>query len=364
MKILIAGINGYMGTALYKHLKDKHEVFGFDNNLREKAVLEVGGRSITPKKEIPYDYLDAKNYDMLKRYIEDKKPDAIVWLAEQPSAPYSHIDAKHAKATIENNQLGSINVLYTIKEVNPDIHLIKLGTEGEYPDWLWNGKHIPEGNRVKVRLLNKVGEMDDIPIEVRVDDWEIPTPRYFGSWYHFTKFSESYMMDYANRIWGLNITDINQGIIYGHRHGTRLDVDEFFGTLVHRFIAQAVTGNPLTVYGEGGQTRGMICLQNSLEAIELLIDNPAKGLRVLHQTGFEYSVNQVAEMIKDHIDCEIKHIENPRPEMPRNHFTFDTSTLDKLGLKKISLEEELPRLIKTVQENKERIIINDQFTKW
>jgi UDP-sulfoquinovose synthase len=369
MKILIAGINGYMGTALYFHLKEQgHDVVGFDNGTREKNVENIGSKSIVEKAEVPHEYLDACNYANLRDYIEVTKPDTIIWLAEQPSAPYSMKSRNKASTTLSNNMQGALNVLYAIKEVNPDIHLIKLGTEGEFPDWLWNGKKIPEGNRMKVMLDDpNVGEWE---MSMRTIDWEIPTPRYFGSWYHFTKFSESFMMDYANRIWGLKITDVNQGIIYGHRNGTRLDADEYFGTVVHRFVAQAVAGLPLTVFGEGGQTRGMICLQNSLEALQLLSENPPKEgeLRVVHQTGHEYSVKQVAEMIQKLTDCKIDYIENPRTELPRNKFTFDTSTLDKLGLKKIKLEDELPDLIKLVEENKDRInkqvLSPKNYTQW
>jgi UDP-sulfoquinovose synthase len=166
------------------------------------------------------------------------------------------------------------------------------------------------------------------------------------------------MIEYAVRIWGLRVTDVNQGVVYGHRNGTRLDVDEAFGTVINRFVAQAVVGIPLTIYGEGGQTRGFINLQNSLEAITLLGNNPVEAgeFRVIHQTTQEYSVKEIAEMVQMFTGCEIQHVDNPRVEMDENKFTFDTSTLDNLGLVPVTLKEELPRLIKVMEENKDRII--------
>ena len=347
---MIAGINGYIGTALRTHLLNAgHEVFGFDNGSRDLNAAAMKAGSIVKKEIFDFELLDAACvYEDLKKYIKKNNPDTIVWLAEQPSAPFSMLSPRHCNNTLTNNIIGTMNVLNAIKEVNPEIHLIKLGTEGEYPDWIWNGKKIPEGHRMTVQHNG--------------ENWEIPTPRYFGSWYHSTKFYESYLIDYACKIWGLRATDVNQGIVYGHRNGTRLDVDYYFGTVVHRFVAQAVAGVPMTVFGEGGQTRGMICIQDSIEAIRLLIENPTgRGdFRVIHQTTKEYSVMQVAEMIKELIpSAEIKKIENPRAEMTQNKFTFDNTTLMTLRLEPTSLEEELPKLIELVKANKENIKIEN-----
>lgn len=357
-KVIILGAAGFIGRALSVHLKEKgFEIYGVDNYSRKDSVKEVGSQSVVEVEDtIMIPYLDiAKDYEELLTLFKDIKPDAIVHLAEQPSAPFSMIDQKHSIDTMHNNIIGTINVLWAMREACPDAHLVKLGTEGEYPDWIWNGKHIPEGHKMEVGFAedwNKGGEIK------KMESWEIPVPRSFGSWYHATKMYDSYSIEYACRIWGLTCTDVNQGVVYGHRHGTRLDIDECFGTVVHRFVAQAVIGEPLSVFGTGGQTRGFICLQNSIEAIELLINNPAKKgeFRVIHQTAYEYSVKEIAEKVQELTGCEIEYIDNPRVEMAENEFTFDTKTLTDLGLNKITLDDELPRLIKVMEENKDRII--------
>lgn len=362
-KVLILGNEGYIGTALTKHLESKgYSVLGVDNGLREKNVRSIGSESLTKKDcAIEKHTLDiSTDYQNLKHLFKEEQPDAIVHLAEQPSAPFSMKSPRDAAETQRNNVIGTLNVLHAMKDACPEAHLVKLGTEGEYPDWLWDGKHIPEGNRMTVGYETEhcTGEGEDMKCALVHDNWEIPTPRYGGSFYHLSKLHDSMNIDYACRIWGLKVTDVNQGVVYGHLPGTRFDYDQYFGTVVNRFVTQAVAGMPLTVYGTGGQTRGFIALQNSLDAITLLIDTPAKSgeFRVIHQTTDAKSVMEIAELVQKITGCEIAHIENPRAELVENKFTFDTTTLDSLGLKPIDMEIVIRELVSTVEAHKADII--------
>lgn len=374
-KVLILGSKGYIGTALAEHLMARGDaVVGVDNDLREKNVASVGGQSVTEKEGQPAIDIDvSRQYTRLENLIRNVEPDAVVHLAEQPSAPFSMISAKHAAETQRNNIIGTMNVLWAIRKACPDAHLIKLGTEGEYPDWLWDGKHIPEGNRMKVgfyvsreELEKTIGGKDKVRQiekisgyeEVGTKPWTIPTPRYAGSWYHFSKLHDSMNIDYACRIWELRATDVNQGVVVGHLPGTRLDVDQHFGTVANRFAAQAVLGMPMTVYGTGEQTRGFIPLRNSVEAITLLINNPPTNgeFRVIHQTTEAHSVNEIAAMVQEVTGGKIEHIENPRKEKPSNRFTFDTSTLTNLGLRPANMREAIKQVVEVCEDNKSRII--------
>ena len=354
--ILILGVAGYLGRPLKDYLESKgHTVLGIDNGDREKNVSDVGSASLAPLKE-QQNVLDAStlNFKELKKILLDFQPDAIVHLAEQPSAPFSMIDVQHATDTQNNNIIGTLNVLWAIKEVCPDTHLIKLGTAGEYPDWLYKEITVPEGSRITVNYQGK--------------DWEIPTPRYAGSWYHFSKLHDSYNIDYACRIWGLRATDLNQGVVYGHIDGTRFDYDQYFGTVVNRFVTQAVAGIPLTIYGEGGQTRGFININNSMHAIGLVIDNPAeKGeFRVIHQLTETHSVKNIADLVHNVTGCEIEYIENPRAELPQNILNFEAKKLKGMGLKPIHMADEIENMIKFADAHKNRIrpdVIRPN-TKW
>lgn len=344
-RVVILGANGYIGVPLTKYLTEKgFFVLGIDNEMRERNVINVGSASLTFNKK-PADFkIDVSlSYKPLFEIIQGLRPEAVINLAQQPSAPFSMSSADRAADTQRNNICGALNLYWAVKEASPDTHIIQLGTAGEYSDWLYDGIEIPEGSRVTVKYQDK--------------DWTIPTPRYFGSWYHASKLYSAYNADYASRIWGLRITDINQGIVYGYVDGTRFDYDEYFGTIVNRFVTQAVAGIPLTVYGKGGQTRGFINLRNCLEAIHLLIENPAKvgEYRIIHQLTETYTVSQIAEMVSKLTGATIEHIEDPRVEMEENKFNFEAQKLKTLGLKTITMESEIPELLKVVEAHKDKI---------
>jgi len=279
MKILILGMDGYIGWPLtLKQLSLGNEILGIDNFSRRKNVEEMNSWSaipILPIKErienlekdygnkIHFQEGDLLNKDFTNDIIKKFQPDTIVHLAEQPSAPYSMIDQDHCIYTQQNNVIGNLNILYAIKNHAPKAHLIKLGTLGEYG--YDSGLEISEGF------------MD---IEFRGKKATIPYPRQAGSWYHWSKVHDSNNIMFACKLWGIRSTDIMQGIVYGTRtseindekNHTRYDFDEAFGTAINRFCAQAVINHPLTIYGQGGQTRGFLALNDSIQCISLLLE--------------------------------------------------------------------------------------------
>jgi hypothetical protein len=148
MNILVLGGDGYCGwaTALYLSAKG-HKVSTVDNFVRRQWDHELGVQSLTPirplaerlrawadltGKNIELLVGDVTDYDFLASAIETSEPDAVIHFAEQRSAPYSMIDRKHAVSTQVNNVVGTLNLLFAIRELRPDCHLIKLGTMGEY----------------------------------------------------------------------------------------------------------------------------------------------------------------------------------------------------------------------------------------
>ena len=350
-KILILGSSGYLGNALMHNLE--YNVLGIDNYSRRDNVKKIGSDSLIPVKIHPNTiYGDICNFNYLKDIISQYAPDTIIHLAEQPSAPYSMKDAECAAFTQFNNIIGTLNLLWAVKEVNSDIHIIKLGTAGQYPDWLYKDIKVPEKTRIKIKYKKK--------------DWEIPTPKYAGSFYHFSKLYDSYNIDYACKIWGLNITELNQGIVYGHIEGTRFDYDEYFGTVVNRFITQAIVGIPLTVYGTGEQMRGFISINNVIDAIKLIIEDYPKGYNIIHQLTETYTIKDVAKIIQNITNCKIMKIENPRVELSKNKIIFEAKKLKDLGLKSVLMKDELPKIINIVKKYKDSInkYVIQPTTKW
>ena len=234
---------------------------------------------------------DICDYEFSASTIRDLQPDAIVHFAEQRSAPYSMIDHKHAVFTQVNNVVGTLNLLFAVRELKPDCHIVKLGTMGEYGT---PNIDIEEGF---------------IEIEHNGRKDTLPFPKQPGSFYHLSKVHDSHNIMFACKIWGLRATDLNQGVVYGTVTDevsmdealiNRFDYDEVFGTVLNRFCAQAAIGMPLSVYGKGGQTRGFLDIRDTVRCIELACLHPAKPgeFRVFNQFTEQFSVLDLAEMVK------------------------------------------------------------------
>ncbi len=370
MKILILGLDGYIGWSLALHqLAIGNEVCGIDNFSRRKTVEEIGSWSAIPilpmKKrmeilkekygeKISFYEGDLLNSKFTNGVFKKFQPDGVVHLAEQPSAPYSMIDQEHVIYTQQNNVIGTLNIIFAIKNHSPRAHLVKLGTMGEYgtPDL-----DIPEGF---------------FEVEFRGKKATIPYPRFAGSWYHWSKVHDSNNVMFACKLWGLRSTDIMQGVVYGTRtkeiteenFHTRYDFDEVFGTAINRFCAQAVIGHPLTVYGKGGQTRGFLALEDSIQCISLLLDKPSEmgEYRVVNQFDEQYKVKELADRVKrigntKGLEVVVNNIENPRLEKEEHYYKADHEKLKNLGFKPTRhIDDQISLMLDDLLKYKDRII--------
>lgn len=257
-------------------------------------------------------------------------PETVVHYAEQPSAPYSLMNYKTANFTLSNNLLVTNNLMFAVKDLSLETHIIKLGTMGEYGT---PNIDIEEG-------------WIDIKHKGRKDRFLFP--RQAGSIYHTSKIMDTDLMWFGCRMWGLKVTDLMQGPVYGmetdesqidDRLKTIFNYDELFGTIVNRFITQAVIGYPLTVYGKGGQTRGYLNIKDTLQCVHRAEQNPAQAgeLSIYNQIMETFTVNQLAELTKqvgDELGYEvtIKNIENPRVEQEEHYYNPSYQGLIELGV--------------------------------
>lgn len=345
MRVFIAGIDGYLGWALVQYMTNKgHEVAGADKLMRRQWVAEMGSDSAIPiatrearldafqerfGKRLDFRQGDLTDYSFVRDFFEDFQPEAIVHLAQMPSAPYSMQDVHKAVWTHTNNISTNLNILYAIKEVVPDAHLVKLGTMGEYGQ---PNVDIPEG-------------FFEVEFNGRKD--RLWFPRAAGSWYHQTKVHDSHNTWFATKTWGIRATDIMQGVVFGTqfpgmgddpRLRTRLDFDQSFGTAINRFCAQAVAGHPLTVYGNGTMTRAFLPLRDSMNCLTLAVENPADAgeFRVFNQFAESYSINDLAYMVQEvgnelGLEVEVKHYDNPRHEKENHYYNPIREGLDRIG---------------------------------
>jgi UDP-sulfoquinovose synthase len=386
MKILILGIDGYIGWPLALHLLNLgHEIYGLDNYSRRTRVEDlVGSNSLTPisspherriilrqygnfKDEIARftlgDFVPTALSNMLKEF----QPECIVHLAEQPSASFSMYSSNWSSSTQHQNVIGTLHLLWAMKEECPNAHLVKLGSMGEYgtPEC-----DIPEGVIPKECIRGNWNPPVDCPMS------GLLFPRSPGSFYHLSKVHDTHNIIFACKTWNLRSTDIMQGVVFGlgnhadyvgSKDGTKLitrfDYDEHFGTVINRFCAQAIIEHPLTVYGEGNQTRGFLPLQDSIQCITLAIHNPPSigEYRTFNQFENIYSIENLASMVYAEAQILglfplIEHLENPRTELPKHYYNPAHEKLFNLGYEPtVNIQEEIAKLIKQLIPFKDRI---------
>jgi UDP-sulfoquinovose synthase len=370
MRILVLGGDGYCGwpTALFLSRRG-HDIAIADNFIRRSWDHELGAQTLTPIRPLPdrlrawqrvtgnaiENYVgDIMDYEFLSGVMRDFEPEAVVHFAEQRSAPYSMIDRQHAVFSQVNNVVGTLNVLFAIKEFSPDCHLVKLGTMGEYGT---PNIDIEEGF---IRIQHN-GREDTLPF-----------PKQPGSFYHLSKVHDSHNIHFCCKIWGLRATDLNQGVVYGtvteetaldEALVNRFDYDEVFGTALNRFCVQAAIEHPLTVYGKGGQTRGFLDIRDTVRCIELACLNPAaRGeFRVFNQFTEQFSVLELAEMVRVAgqrlgFKVTVDHLPDPRVEAEEHYYNAKHTKLAELGLRPHLLSESLlDSLVNIAIEHRDRV---------
>jgi UDP-sulfoquinovose synthase len=355
MRVLVIGGDGYCGWATALYLSERgHEVGILDSLVRRHWDLTLGAETLTPiapigkriarwkeltGRQIALYIGDVCDYPFLRGAIERFGPEAIVHFGEQRSAPFSMIDREHAVLTQVNNVVGTLNLLYAIRELCPDCHLVKLGTMGEYGT---PNIDIEEGY---------------ITIQHNGREDRLPYPKQPGSFYHLSKVHDTHNIHFACKIWGVRATDLNQGVVYGVLTDqtaiddvliNRLDYDGVFGTALNRFCIQAAIGHPLTVYGKGGQRRSFLDIRDTVRCIEIAIANPAeKGeFRVFNQFTEQFNVLELAQMVM-RVGCEaglkvqINHLPNPRVEKEEHYYNAKNTQLRDLGLEPHFLSDSL-----------------------
>jgi UDP-sulfoquinovose synthase len=375
--VLILGGDGYLGwpTAMYFSNRG-YNVTVVDNYFRRNACteLDVGMLYSVPTLQervkiwnektgytINVVIGDLSNPDFTRSLLDPKlqdnkwqTPETIIHYAEQPSAPYSLMDYRHADITLINNLRVTNNILWAIRDFAKDSHLIKLGTMGEYGT---PNIDIEEG-------------WIDINHKGRTDKFLYP--RQAGSLYHTTKIMDTDLMWFGVRMWDLKITDLMQGPVYGveteeskidDRLRTIFNYDEIFGTILNRFVTQAVVGHPLTVYGGGGQTRGYLNIKDTLQCVHMSEKTPSKKgeMRIFNQIVETFSVNELAELTKKigiqrgH-NVRIQSIPNPREEAESHYYNPAYQGLQELGVEPHYLTEDIMmELFQSVEKHKKNI---------
>ena len=361
----VIGGDGFCGwpTSLYL-AKQGHDVVILDNLSRRKIDIETSANSLTNIASIEdristanelvgsikYEFCDVSNDPLkLRALIKKYKPSTIIHFGEQRAAPYSMIDDKARRYTLDNNVVGTHNLCSAIVDIDLDINVVHLGTMGVYGYSKVFGA-IPEGYL-------------DIEIKSTGNDANILYPANPGSVYHLTKCLDQLVFQFYSKNWGLKVTDLHQGIVWGietsltsidPRLTNRFDYDGLYGTVLNRFISQSCNKFPLTVYGVGGQARAFINISDTARCIKLAIENPPKNgerVRIFNQVSEVKTVLELAEMISSHTGVEIQRVENPRNELAENELEVANDGLRSLGFEPILLENGLVDDVMFIADN-------------
>ena len=370
MRVAVLGGDGYLGWATAMYLSAAgHQVSICDSLIRRRLNADFGSEPLFPVpppderadiwarrggKAIEVAVGDLTDWNFTEGFFSKQRPEAIIHFAELPSAPFSMADRKSSALTLHNNLGTTHNVIHAVRQICPQAHIIKLGTMGEYgtPDI-----DIEEG-------------WIDITHKGRSDKFLFP--RQGGSLYHTTKIMDTDMLWFYVRAWGLRVTDLMQGPVYGMTTDEALldpalmphfSYDAMFGTVLNRFIVQAVAGLPLSIYGRGTQRRGFLNIRDTLQCIRLMLENPpASGeLRICNQIVEVFSIMELAGRVAQAarsmgIDVEIAHLHNPRTEAERHYYNPVHTSLSALGLRPHLLAPDvLVEMMEVVQSYRDRI---------
>lgn len=381
MNVLILGGDGYLGWPTAMHLSAHgHTVAVADNYLRRNICREVNAQALYPVPNlhervrlwesvsghrIRTYFGDLAQWDVTADVFRNFQPEVVVHYAEQPSAPYSMLDRRSAALTLNNNLQVTANMVFAVREFCPDAHIVKLGTMGEYGT---------------PNIDIEEGWLD---VEHKGRSHRFLYPRQASSLYHTTKIMDTDLLWFYVRTWGIRVTDLMQGPVYGvftdetgddERLFPFFNYDELFGTVLNRFVVQAVAGYPLTVYGQGGQTRGYLNLRDTLSCVRLAMENPAERgeLKIFNQFTETFSVNQLAEMVcrvgeEMGLGVTVQSLPNPRKELEKHYYNPAHTGLIELGLEPTLLTDEvLGELMEFVLKHRDNVVHDAIFkgVKW
>ena len=387
MKILILGGDGYLGWPTAMHLSAKgHEVAVVDNYLRRRICREENVEPLfaTPNlnkrseiwqthsgKQIKVFIGDLTQWEFVETVFNHLCPDTIIHYAEQPAAPYSMLNRRAATLTLQNNLMVTANLIFAVKQFCPEAHIVKLGTMGEYGT---------------PNIDIEEGWLD---VEHKGRQQTFLYPRQAGSLYHTTKIMDTDLLWFYVRMWDLKVTDLMQGPVYGIFTDETgycgsdnkdeltesllpfFNYDELFGTVLNRFIVQAVAGYPLTVYGKGGQTRGYLNIRDTLNCVRLAAENPSAAgeLKIFNQFTETFTVNELADRVQRvgnrfKLNVKIKSIKNPRKEAEEHYYNPANTGLIDLGLEPNFLTDDiLAQMLEFVINHKKKINTDQIFKK-
>ncbi|NER39754.1 MAG: SDR family oxidoreductase [Oscillatoria sp. SIO1A7] len=267
MRILVTGGAGFIGSHLIDRLMEqKHEVLCLDN------FFTGHKRNIEKWLNNPY-------FELIRHDITEPirlEVEQIYHLA-CPASPV-HYQYNPVK-TIKTNVMGTLNMLGLAKRVKARILLASTSEVYGDPD-------------VHPQTEDYRGNVNCIGIRSCYDEGK--------------RVAETLAFDYHRQ----NNVDIRVARIF-NTYGPRMLEND--GRVVSNFVVQALRGIPLTVYGDGSQTRSFCYVDDLVEGLMRLMNGDHIGPINLGNPG-EYTILELAEKIQKIINPEAEIEFKPLPE--------------------------------------------------
>jgi UDP-glucuronate decarboxylase len=308
MRILVTGGAGFIGSHLIDRLmKQGHDVICLDN-------------FFTGHKRNIRHWLDNPYFELIRHDITEPirlEVDQIYHLA-CPASPV-HYQYNPVK-TIKTNVMGTLNMLGLAKRVNARFLLASTSEVYGDPDV----HPQPEEYR---------GNVNCIGIRSCYDEGK--------------RVAETLAFDYHRQ----NNVDIRVMRIF-NTYGPRMFEND--GRVVSNFIVQALQGTPLTVYGDGSQTRSFCYVADLVEGMMRLMNGEHMGPINIGNPG-EYTIQQLAETIQKMINPDAQLSYKPLPQDdPKQRQPDITKAKNLLGWEPtINLEEGLKMTIEDFRSRME-----------
>ncbi|MGB3754827.1 MAG: UDP-glucuronic acid decarboxylase family protein [Rivularia sp. (in: cyanobacteria)] len=307
MRILVTGGAGFIGSHLIDRLmSDGHEVICLDN-------------FYTGHKRNILKWLNNPYFELIRHDITEpiRLEVAQIYHLACPASPV-HYQYNPVK-TVKTNVMGTLNMLGLAKRVKARILL--ASTSEVYGD--------PE---VHPQQEDYRGNVNPIGLRSCYDEGK--------------RIAETLMFDYHRQ----NDVDIRVARIF-NTYGPRMF--EHDGRVVSNFIVQALQGVPLTVYGDGSQTRSFCYVDNLVDGLMRLMNGEHIGPINLGNPD-EYTILQLAQTVQNMVNPDVKINFEPLPsDDPRRRRPDITKAKTLLNWEpSITLQEGLKQ---TIEDFRERV---------
>jgi UDP-glucuronate decarboxylase len=268
MKVLVTGGAGFIGSHLCERLiAQGHEVVCLDN-------------FFTGRRDNIRHLLDYRGFELLRHDVCEPlllEVDQIYNLA-CPASPV-HYQYNPIK-TVKSNVMGTLNMLVLARRVSARI--LQASTSEVYGE-----------PHVHPQTESYWGNVNPIGLRSCYDEGK--------------RVAETLMMDYHRQ----NKVDTRIARIF-NTYGPRMAESD--GRVVSNFIVQALRGEPLTLYGDGSQTRSFCYVDDLVEGLMRLMN--AEGIHDPVNLGNpgEFSIRQLAEAVAELCNAKLAIVYRPLPQ--------------------------------------------------